>query len=89
MNCIAIINARYIADFKVELTFNTGEVGNVDLRELIFASRAATPLRNPVEFSKFYLDSWPTIAWSCGFDIDPDSLYYRATGKKSAEMELV
>jgi predicted nuclease of predicted toxin-antitoxin system len=29
----------------------------------------------------FYLDDWPTLAWSCGFDFSPESLYTRATGK--------
>jgi len=38
-------------------------------------------LRNPEAFSHFYLDSWPTLAWDCGFDVDPESLYFRATGK--------
>lgn len=44
-------------------------------------SPKAEPLRNPEAFSHFYLDSWPTLAWDCGFDVDPESLYFRATGK--------
>ena len=34
------------------------------------------------EFKKFYLDEWPTLAWPCGFDLSPESLYERATGKR-------
>jgi hypothetical protein len=41
----------------------------------------AEPLQDPEAFSHFYLDSWPTLAWDCGFDVDPESLYFRATGK--------
>ena len=37
----------------------------------------AASLRDPKVFSQFYLDSWPTIAWSCGFDVAPETLYER------------
>ena len=32
-------------------------------------------------FVAFYLDAWPTLAWACGFDVAPESLYFMATGK--------
>nr|VFJ97729.1 MAG: Protein of unknown function (DUF2442) [Candidatus Kentron sp. H]VFJ98554.1 MAG: Protein of unknown function (DUF2442) [Candidatus Kentron sp. H]VFK03298.1 MAG: Protein of unknown function (DUF2442) [Candidatus Kentron sp. H] len=40
-------------------------------------------LRDPIRFSQFHLDSWPTLAWDCGFDIAPESLYFRVTGKEA------
>jgi len=87
MDCISIKEARYINGYRVWLKFNTNETGEVDLRDLIFSHRAAEPLRNPVEFAKFHLDSWPTLAWDCGYDLDPESLYARATDKQAIEAQ--
>nr|VFK80573.1 MAG: Protein of unknown function (DUF2442) [Candidatus Kentron sp. SD] len=84
MECIHILDAHYIEGFRIFLRFNTGESGMVDLEDVIHRYEIAEPLRDPVRFSKFRLDSWPTLAWDCGFDIAPESLYYRATGKGMA-----
>jgi len=81
MKCISVAEARYIKDYQIVLKFNTGETGEVDLRDLVYKYAIAEPLRNPEAFSHFYLDSWPTLAWDCGFDVDPEALYFRATGK--------
>jgi len=89
MNAIYLLEARYVKDFKVFLKFNTGESGTVDLKETIFKYKKAKPLQNPQAFSKFYLDSWPTITWECGFDISPESLYFMVTGKSNIEATSV
>jgi hypothetical protein len=85
MECVYVSEAHYIKDFKIFLKFNTGESGEVDLRDIVYTYKIAEPLRDPVCFSKFYLDSWPTLAWDCGFDLAPESLYLRATGKTETE----
>lgn len=79
---IAINTAEYQRDYKIKLTFNTGEQGVVDFADLIEKYAIANPLKNIEEFKKFYLDEWPTLAWSCGFDIAPETLYERATGNR-------
>uniref|UniRef100_Q3ARP7 DUF2442 domain-containing protein n=1 Tax=Chlorobium chlorochromatii (strain CaD3) TaxID=340177 RepID=Q3ARP7_CHLCH len=81
MNYIAVSEATYLDGYRISLTFNTGESGEVDLGDLIHRYAIAEPLRNPQNFARFYLDSWPTLAWECGFDVAPESLYARATGK--------
>ncbi len=81
IECISIVEARYVKDYQIFLKFNTGETGEVDLRDLVYKYPIAEPLRIPEAFSHFYLDSWPTLAWEYGFDVDPESLYFRATGK--------
>ncbi len=86
MDSIYILEATYVKDFRIFLKFNTGESGEVDLKDIIYKYNIAESLRDPVQFSKFYLDSWPTLAWECGFDIAPESLYYKLTGKD--EMSL-
>jgi len=75
MDCIYLIEARYIKDFKVFLKFNTGKSGEADLKDIIFKYDIASPLRESKNFSEFFLDSWPTLAWKCGFDIAPEKLY--------------
>ena len=63
MECIIISEAEYIADYRVWLKFNTGETGEVDLKDIVFSHKIAEPLRDPKEFAKFKLDSWPTLSW--------------------------
>jgi len=81
---VDVEQARYLDEYRVWLKFNTGESGVVDLRDLIFKYSAAEVLRNIDEFKRFYLDAWPTLAWECGFDVAPETLYERATGKEHA-----
>lgn len=87
MECIYLKDAHYLSEYKIMLTFNTDEEGVVDLKDLICSSPAAKPLRDKNEFANFYLDAWPTLAWKCGFDVAPESLYERAV--KSAPLKLV
>lgn len=75
MDCVYLLSANYVEGFVVSLKFNTGESGHVDLKDIIFRNEAAAALRDPKVFSEFYLDSWPTLAWECGFDIAPEALY--------------
>jgi len=89
MNCIYLLEARYINDFNIFLRFSTGESGKVDLKETIYKYETAVPLRDLKVFSQFYLDSWPTLAWECGFDIAPESLYFMVTGKKKIETRTI
>lgn len=84
MECIYISEAKYIEGFKIFLKFNTGESGVIDLKDIVHKYEIAKPLRDPALFSNFYLDSWPTLAWECGFDIAPESLYTKLTGKKTS-----
>jgi hypothetical protein len=85
---IQISEASYREDYKIFVKFNTGESGLVDLYDLIKKYKAAEPLLDINEFKKFYLDEWPTLAWTCGFDLAPESLYERATGKKAESQQL-
>lgn len=79
---IEVLEAAYREEYKVWIRFNTGESGVVDLSDLLLKHKAAAPLIDKNEFKKFYLDEWPTLAWPCGFDVAPESLYERVTGKR-------
>ena len=79
MKSVYLVEAKYMDNYRVYLKFNTGESGIVDLEDLIMNYKAAEPLQDRQKFSEFLLDSWPTLAWECGFDVAPESLYYRLT----------
>jgi hypothetical protein len=79
---ITVQEAAYREQYKIWIKFNTGESGIADLSDLIDKFAAAVPLKNENEFKKFYLDEWPTLAWPNGFDLSPETLYERVTGKK-------
>ena len=78
---VQISEARYLDGYRIWLRFYTGEEGIVDLSDVIDRYPAAKPLKDKAVFAKFFLDDWPTLAWPCGFDYSPESLYERATGK--------
>jgi hypothetical protein len=81
---ITVQEARYNDQYKIWIKFNTGESGVADLRDLLDRFPAAQTLKNLEEFKRFYLDEWPTLTWPNGFDISPETLYERVTGKKPA-----
>ena len=78
---VNVQSARYLDGYRLWLKFNTGESGEADLQDMIFKYQVAAPLRDIECFKTFKLDAWPTLAWECGFDISPETLYERATGK--------
>jgi hypothetical protein len=80
---IEVREVKYQGGYKIWLSFNTGESGTADLYDLLHKYKAAAPLLDKDEFKKFYLDEWPTVVWPCGFDLAPESLYERATGKRA------
>lgn len=78
---VTIEQAEYAGGYRIRVRFNTGEEGVADLSDVIARYPAASPLRDQEVFSSFYLDEWPTLAWPCGFDLAPETLYERVTGK--------
>ena len=78
---VGILQAKYAGQHKVWLQFNDGEEGVVDLADIPGRYPTAAPLVDENVFSTFYLDEWPTLAWSCGFDLSPEFLYERLTGR--------
>jgi hypothetical protein len=79
---VSIKSAKYLDAYRLNLVFDTGESGDVDLRDLVFKYEAASPLRSIDNFKSFKLDEWATVVWDCGFDVSPETLYERATGKR-------
>ncbi len=81
-----VTEARYVDGYRLAITFNTGESAVVDFSRMIAEAPLAAALQDVGQFKTFYLDGWPTLAWPCGFDIAPETLYQMATGKPPAWM---
>lgn len=73
MALIWITKAEYIESFKVELTFNDGIVGIVDLKNHL-EGEVFEPLNEIAFFKNFELDSW-TLTWPNDSDFAPEFLY--------------
>jgi hypothetical protein len=80
---IDVQEAKYDGDYRIWLKFSSGEEGIVDLADIVAKYPAARPLLDTEAFKPFFLDEWPTLAWSSGFDLSPERLYELATGKAS------
>lgn len=85
---ITIEEAKYIKDYRLWLRFNTGENGEIDLEDILRKYPIATSLLDIENFKSFYLDSWPTVAWECGFDLSPETLYEKVTGKELTWLQV-
>jgi len=79
---IKVEDAKYIDNYCLWVKLNTGDKGKVDFSDMLYKYPIAKSLLDKELFREFYLDEWPTVAWACGFDISPETLYEKVTGKK-------
>ena len=72
-----IKNVRHVQDYRLELTFTDGSVGEIDLRERVVGRGGVfLPLEDPAYFAKVKVDpEVGTIEWPNGVDFCPDVLY--------------
>ena len=70
---VKVIDAAYIKDYTVQLTFNTFEKKVVDLEDQLWGE-VFEPLKNLDVFRNFSLNDF-TIEWSNGADFSPEFLY--------------
>ncbi|MEW5842736.1 MAG: DUF2442 domain-containing protein [Bacteroidota bacterium] len=72
---IGIIEANYLGDYKILLTFTTGEQRIVDLKDQLYGEMFE-PLKDKNIFMQFRVDKEiRTIVWPNGADLAPYSLY--------------
>ncbi len=70
---IKVVEAKYLKGHQLDLKFNDGTSGTVDLeREL--RSSMFEPLKDLEVFKNFELDAW-TVCWPNGADFAPEFLY--------------
>ncbi|MEA3497157.1 MAG: DUF2442 domain-containing protein [Bacteroidota bacterium] len=76
MLLIKVKEAKYLENYKLELVFNDGFNGIIDLENKIFSDHRAIfkPLQEIEYFKSFTQNNW-TIEWENGVDFAPEYLY--------------
>jgi hypothetical protein len=75
---IKIVRATHRGDYQIELEFSNGEVGLVDLSDLVQRPGSMViPLRDPETFRGFFLELG-AVGWPNGFELSPEALYRKA-----------
>jgi len=82
-----VIDAKYLEDYRIEVSFNDGKKGIVDLSQSLQGS-VFSPLKNKKIFSQFKFDrELDTIVWPNGVDVAPEYLYFQAFKNESILQE--
>lgn len=73
---IWVKDVKYFKDHKINISFNDGKSGIIDLADIIFkdSRNVFKDLRNIDQFKKMKLDM-DTVVWSNGADLAPEFLY--------------
>jgi hypothetical protein len=70
---LEVIEAKYLDNYRLSLTFNNGEQKTVDLQNELNGSVFA-PLKQLDYFKKFQI-KYNTVEWENGADYAPEYLY--------------
>jgi hypothetical protein len=80
-----ITNVKVSEGYVLDLTFDDGVAGRVDLSDL--AGKGVFALwRDRDAFQALRIGSSGELVWSDQVDLCPDALYLRATGKKPEDL---
>ena len=73
-----IQTARYVQEYQIEVTFEDGKKGVIDLCNELWGE-VFEPLKDIEQFKKFRIDNeLATIVWPTGADLAPEFLYQSA-----------
>ena len=79
-----IIEFEYLGDYRLRLTFRSGETGTVNLDKYASYGGVFSQLGDVDFFRRVYIDSG-VLTWPNGADIAPETIYSLATGKPLPE----
>jgi hypothetical protein len=73
-----VTSAKYIEDYKVEVSFNNGRKGVADLSDAL-RGPIFEPMREKAIFTQLRVDEeLETICWPNGADLAPEYIYFKA-----------
>jgi len=71
-----VIEVRALPNHRLQVTFENGASGVVDVSRLVTFTGIFAPLADEAEFRKVRVDAdLGTVAWPNGADLAPESLY--------------
>ena len=74
---LEITQAKYLTDYKIQVAFNDGKSGSLDLEKALWGPVFA-PLKNKEKFKSFHLSkTLHTIQWPNDADFAPEFLYQK------------
>lgn len=83
-----IVAVRPLENYSLQLQFEDGAKGVVDVRQLVSFTGVFAPLSDTKEFASVRVNpELGTIVWQCGADLDPDVLYALVTGQPAPSFE--
>ena len=82
---VKITKVKVLQGYCLELSFDNGENGIVDLSDLVGKGVFAL-WRDRQAFEQVGIGSLGELVWGDQIDLCPDSLYFRATGKKPEDI---
>ena len=82
---VKITRVSVIANYRLEVAFDDGVRGVVDLSDLVGKGVFAL-WRDPDIFEKVQIGSFGELIWLDKIDLCPDSLYLKVTGKNPEEV---
>ena len=84
-----IVDVKHVGDYTLELSFENGEKGKVNLKDYLKYGGVFSRFSDPEYFRKVYVNrDVGTICWPDGVDIAPETLYQLATGKNLSQSFL-
>jgi hypothetical protein len=82
---VKITKVSVMANYRLEVAFDDGVRGVVDLSDLVGKGIFAL-WRDPDIFEKVQIGSFGELIWLDKIDLCPDSLYLKVTGKNPEEV---
>ena len=82
---VKITNVRVLQGYRLELAFDDGVCGVVDLSDLVGKGVFAL-WRDHHVFEQVWIGSFGELVWDDKIDLCPDSLYLKATGKRPEDV---
>ena len=80
-----ISTVKVLRDYRLELSFDDGVCGKVDLSELVGKGVFAM-WSDRHAFEQVQIGSGGELVWGDRIDLCPDALYLKATGKKPEDL---
>lgn len=80
-----ITTARPLENFRVQLSFDNGETGVVDLSDLV-GRGVFVAWQQPDLFDKLVVTEFGALEWPGKLDLCPDAIYLQMTGKKPEDI---